>query len=110
MTDTNRPPEAFFSVTDLHNQTVITGLTQGDVWTIAKDEESLSLPLLTALDFAAETIRLVLDESNITNCNGLTLSDWLSEDEADDLRNLLSKITGPEPPNFTTPHGSPKED
>jgi hypothetical protein len=109
MTDVNRPPRPFFTVMDIHNQNVITGLIQGDVWTVAKDEESLSLPLLIALDFAAETIRAVLDENGITNCHGLSLEDWLGDDTTVDLRNILSKITGPEPPNFTTPHGSPKE-
>jgi hypothetical protein len=109
MTEMNQLPnaESFFSVTDLYTGTVITGLTQGDFWTLAKDEQSLSIPLLTALEFGVETIRMVLDESDITNCQGLSLSDWLSDDEADELRHLLSKITGPEPPNFTTPHGAP---
>ena len=34
--------------------------------TIAKDDHSLSLPTLIALDIAAETIRLLLDEDDIT--------------------------------------------
>jgi len=34
--------------------------------TIAKDDHSLSLPTLIALDIAAETIRLLQDEDDIT--------------------------------------------
>jgi hypothetical protein len=109
MTDMNQPPERFFTVMDMHNQNVITGLIQGDMWTIAKDEQSLSLPLLIALDFAAETMMTFLNEETITNCLGLSLEDWLGDDTTMDLRNILSKITGPEPPNFTTPHGSPED-
>jgi hypothetical protein len=93
----------------MHNQNVFTGLIQDDMWTIAKDEESLSLPLLIALDFAAETIMTFLIEETITNCLGLSLEDWLGTDAAEDLRNLLDKISGPVPPNFTTPHGSPED-
>ena len=72
--------------------------------TIAKDDHSLSLPNLIALDIAAETIRLLLDEDDIRNHPGLSLSEWLGDDDSEELRRILSKITGPEGPTFTTPH------
>jgi hypothetical protein len=54
-------------VTDLDSLSVITALVQGDILTIAKDDHSLSLPTLVGLDIAAETIRLLLDEDDISN-------------------------------------------
>lgn len=82
-----------------------TALIQGEEPTISKEDQSLSLPLLIALDIAAETIRLLLDDDDITNCLGLSLSEWLGDEDSEELRHMLSRITGPEGPTFTTPHG-----
>ena len=97
-----RPP--FFTVTDFESLSVTTALVEGDILTIAKDDYSLSLPTLIALDIAAETIRLLLDEDDITNGAGLSLSEWLGDEDSEELRRILSRITGPEGPTFTTPH------
>jgi hypothetical protein len=101
---TQSQQRAFFTATDLDCLSVTTALVEGDVLSIAKDDHSLSLPISTAVDIAAETIRLLLDEDEITNGHGLSLSEWLSADDAEELRRILSKITGPEGPTFTTPH------
>jgi hypothetical protein len=96
--------EPFFSVTDLSCLSVTTALVQGDVLVIAKDDRSVSLSIETAADIAAETIRLLLDEEDITNGPGLSLTEWLGDEDADQLRAILSRITGPDGPTFTTPH------
>jgi hypothetical protein len=100
----SQPPRPFFTVTDFDSLSVTTALVQGDILTIAKDDHSLSLPTLIALDIAAETIRLLLDEDDITNGPGLSLSEWLGDEDSEKLRHILSRITGPEGPTFTTPH------
>jgi hypothetical protein len=100
----SKPPEPFFTVMDFDSLSVTTALIHGDILTIAKDDHSLSLPTLTALDIAAETIRLLLDEDDITNCSGLSLSEWLGDKDSEELRHILSRITGPEGPTFTMPH------
>jgi hypothetical protein len=50
-------------------------MVQGDISTIAKDDQSLTLPTLVAPEIAAETIRVLLDEDDITNCEGRSLSE-----------------------------------
>lgn len=61
----NQPPRPFFTVTDIDSLSVTTALIHGDTLTIATDDHSLSLPTLIALDIAAETIRLLLDEDAV---------------------------------------------
>jgi hypothetical protein len=100
----SQPPQPFFTVTDLHSLSVTTALLNGDILTIAKDDHSLSLPTLIVLDIAAETIQALLDEDDITNCRGLLLSEWLGDEDSEELRHILSRITGPEGPTFTSPH------
>ncbi|MGO9101449.1 MAG: hypothetical protein ACLP9Y_19155 [Mycobacterium sp.] len=100
----SEPQLPFFSVTDIDSLSVTTALIQGDVLTIAKDDHSVSLPIETAADIAAETIRLLLDEEDITNGPGLSLTEWLGYEDAEQLRCILSRISGPEGPTFTTPH------
>jgi hypothetical protein len=39
-------------------------MVQGDISTIAKDDQSLTLPTLVAPEIAAETIRVLLDEDD----------------------------------------------
>jgi hypothetical protein len=48
--------------------------------------------------------RSLLDEEDITNGPGLSLTEWLGDEDAEQLRRILSRITGPEGPTFTTPH------
>lgn len=100
----SEPQRPFFSVTDFDGLSVTTALIQDDVLTIARDDHSVSLPIETAADIAAETIRLLLDEDDITNGPGLSLTEWLGDEDAEQLRHILSRITGPEGPTFTTPH------
>jgi hypothetical protein len=52
----NQPPRPFFTVTGFGSLSVTTAFVQGDILTIAKDDHSLSLPTLIALDIAAETM------------------------------------------------------
>jgi hypothetical protein len=99
-----QPPQPFFTMTDFDSLSVTTALVEGDTVTIAKDDRSLSLPTLIALDIAAETIRLLLDEDYIINGAGLSLAKWLGHEDSEELRRILSRITGPEGPTFTTPH------
>jgi hypothetical protein len=100
----NEPQLPFFQVTDLDRLSVTSALIRGDVLMIAKDDASVSLPIETAADIAAETIRVLLDEEEITNGPGLSLTEWLGDEDAEQLRRILSRITGPEGPTFTTPH------
>ena len=72
-------------MTDVDSLKVTTALVQGDSLTIATDDQSLSLPTLIAVDIAAETIRLLLDEDDITNGPGLSLSEWLGDEDAEEL-------------------------
>ena len=101
---------AFFTDIDVKTGTVITALIQRDTWgllgdwTIAKDDTSVSVPIVTAAEIAAETIRLLLDEEDLCNCEGRTLSQWLGAEDADNLGYLLSRIADPEDPTFTVPH------
>jgi hypothetical protein len=97
-------PHPFFTVTDLNDMRVTTALHEDDMITIASDDQRVSLPTHTAIDIAAETIRLVLDEDDITNGPGLSLSEWLGDEDSAELYRILAKITGPEGPTFTTPH------
>jgi hypothetical protein len=100
----SQPPQPFFTVMDGADLSVTTAILQGDNLTIARDDDSLSLPILFALDIAAETIQLVLDEDDITNCLDLSLPEWLGDEDSEQLRRILSRISGPEGPIFTTPH------
>ena len=59
---------------------VATALIQGDVLTTAKDDHSVSLPIETAADMAAETIRHLLDEDDIKNCQKLIWVPRLGKD------------------------------
>jgi hypothetical protein len=100
----SEPQLPFFSATNHGDLSVITALIQGGVLIIAKDDRSVSLPIEIAVDIAAETIQLLLDEEDITNGPGLSLTEWLVDEDADQLRAILSRITGPDGPTFTTPH------
>jgi hypothetical protein len=62
------------------------------------------VPTLVAPEIAAETIRDLLDEDDITNCEGRSLSEWLGDEDSEELRRILSRIGGPDGPIFVTPH------
>jgi hypothetical protein len=101
----SEPELPFFSATDFDSFSVTNALIRGDVLTIAKDDHSVSLPIVIAADIAAETIRLLLEEEeDITNGHGQSLTEWLGDDDAEELLRILSRITGPEGPTFTRPH------
>jgi hypothetical protein len=97
--------EIIFTSTSLRDGVVITASMTDGIITIAHDGESVPLRLEDALDVTAEIIRYVLDDNKI-NHHGVTLGDWLGDDDACSLRYLLSRITGPEGPTFTNPAGT----
>lgn len=96
------PRRPFFTATDLDDLSVTTALIEG--LTIAKDDHAVSLPTLVALEIAEETMQFLLDEDDITNCQGLSLSKWLGDEDSEQLRRILSRIGGPDGPTFVTPH------
>ena len=100
------PRRPFFTATDLDDLSVTTALIEGDILTIAKDDHAVSLPTLVALEIAEETMQFLLDEDDITNCQGqgLSLSEWLGDEDSEQLRRILSRIGGPDGPTFVTPH------
>jgi|SRR6478752_5648510 len=80
------PRRPFFTATDLDDLSVTTALIEGDILTIAKDDHAVSLPPLVALEIAEETMQFLLDEDDITNCQGLSLSKWLGDEDSEQLR------------------------
>lgn len=94
----------YFAVMDSRDRDTVVATCDGEVWTLARNDDSFSLPILTALDVAAETVRLLLDEEHVMNGPGFSLSEWIGYEDSEELRRLLSKITGPVNSTFTTPH------
>ena len=90
---------AYFTALSFDN--VITALTDDGAIVIAKDDDSVALPLEIAVEIAAETLRMLLDENGLRNHRGETLADYLGKTDESDLRYILSKISDPEGPTFT---------
>lgn len=61
----------------------------------------MSLPRDLAVEIAAETLRLVLDDEDLSNHRGEALSAYLGEADEMELRRILSRIGGPDRPTFT---------
>jgi hypothetical protein len=93
------PLTAYF--TALSFDSVTTALVEEDVITIAKDYDSVVLPLEVAVEIAAETLRMLLDEKELRNHRGQALADYLGTTDESDLRYILSRISDPEGPTFT---------
>lgn len=89
----------FFSVMSF--DWVATAMVQGDAITFAKEEDSVSLPFEVAVQFAAETLRLVLDEDGMRNHRGQALADYLGYADEAALRRILGRISDPDGPTFT---------
>ena len=87
--------------TSMSFDSVITALTDGDAIVIAKDNDSVALPLEISVEIAAETLRMLLDEQGLRNHRGQSLADYLGEADESDLRYILSRISDPEGPTFT---------
>ena len=106
----NDGDQVVFTSTNLTSGSTVTAMIPSNAWgllgdlTIAKDNTAVSVPMVTAVQIAAETIRLLLDEGDLCNCDGQALTEWLGDEDADTLRYLLSRIAGPEDPTFTVPH------
>ncbi len=80
---------------------MITALTDDGAIVIAKDDDSVALPLEVAVEIAAETLRMLLDEQGLRNHRGQALADYLGKTDENDLRYILSRISDPEGPTFT---------
>ncbi len=80
---------------------VITALTDDDAIVIAKGDDSVALPLEIAVEIAAETLLMLLDENGLRNHRGQALADYLGKTDESDLRYILSRISDPEGPTFT---------
>jgi hypothetical protein len=87
--------------TSMSFDSVITALTDEDAIVIAKDDDSVVLPLEVAVEIAAETLRMLLDEKELRNHRGQALADYLGTTDESDLRCILSRISDPEGPTFT---------
>lgn len=87
--------------TSMSFDSVITALTDGDAIVIAKDDDSVALPLEISVEIAAETLRMLLDEKSMRNHRGQALADYLGKTDESDLRYILSRISDPEGPTFT---------
>lgn len=90
----------------LSSDSVVSALVHDDVITIAKDEDSVSLPVEIAVEIASETIRLLLDEDGLRNQRGETLSEYLGDADDTELRRILARVAGPATPTYTTCGGS----
>ena len=80
---------------------VITALVGDDAIAIAKNDDSVLLPLEVAVEVAAETLRLLLDDERLRNHRGQALASYLGETDEMELRRILSRIGGPDRPTFT---------
>jgi hypothetical protein len=80
---------------------VITALVGNEAIAFAKDQHSVDMPLDVAVEVAAETLRLLLDDELLRNHRGEALADYLGENDEMELRRILSRIGGPDRPTFT---------
>ncbi len=80
---------------------VFTAVTDDDAIVIAKDDDSVALPLEIAVEIAAETLRLLLDDDRYHDHRGEALSIYLGETDELELRRILGRIGGPDQPTFT---------
>lgn len=87
--------------TSLSSDSVITALAGKDVIAVARDENQVSMPLEVAVEVAAETLRLLLDDNHIRNHRGENLAGYLGVADAGELLRILSRIGGPDRPTFT---------
>jgi len=81
---------------------VITALVGDDAIAIAKNDDSVLLPLEVAVEVAAETLRLLLDDERLRNHRRQALAGYLGETDDMELRRILSRIGGPDRPTFTS--------
>ena len=81
---------------------VITALVGDDAIAIAKNDDSVLLPLEVAVEVAAETLRLLLDDERLRNHRRQALAGYLGETEDMELRRILDRISGPDRPTFTS--------
>lgn len=91
--------DAYF--TALSFDSVITAIAGDGTIGIAKDEEAVLMPLAVAVEAAAETLRLLLDDDQFRNHRGEALAAYLGQSDEQELRRILSRIGGPDRPTFT---------
>ena len=96
----NHPMHDFFR--SLSFDSVITALVGDDAIAIAKNDDSVLLPLEVAVEVAAETLRLLLDDERLRNHRGQALAGYLGETDDMELGRILSRIGGPDRPTFTS--------
>ena len=87
--------------TAMSYNSVISALVGDGVITIANDEDAVALPRDIAIEVAAESLRLVLDDERLHNHRGENLSAYLGEADTRELRRILDRIGGPDRPTFT---------
>ena len=87
--------------TSLSPDSVIPAMADDSTIAIAKNREAVSLPLDIAVEAAAETLRLLLDDDHFRNHRGEALADYLGQSDEEELRRILSRIGGPDRPTFT---------
>lgn len=87
--------------TSLSANAVITAMVGENLIAVARDDDQVSMPLEVAVETAAETLRLLLDDDRIQNHRGEDLYNYLGEDDAQELLCILSRIGGPDRPTFT---------
>ena len=80
---------------------VISAVVGDEVIAIANDEDAVTLSRDIAIEVAAETLRLVLDDERLHNHRGENLSAYLGEADTRELRRILDRIGGPDRPTFT---------
>jgi hypothetical protein len=87
--------------TSLSVGSVISALVGKDSITVARDEDSVIMPMEVAVEIAGETLRLLLDDERLRNHRGEALAAYLGETDEMELRRILSRIGGPDRPTFT---------
>lgn len=91
--------DAYF--TALAANSVITAMTNDTTIAFARDEDAVAMPLDVAVEIAAETLRLLLDDHQLCDHRDESLSNYLGQSDGTELRRILSRIAGPNRPTFT---------
>ena len=86
--------------TALSFDSVVTAMAGDGTIGIANDQEAVSMPLDIAVEAAADTLRLLLDDDHFRNHRGEALANYLAQSGGQELRRILSRIGVPGRPTF----------